>query len=164
MVDALGIAGSQAAGSMEFLASGAWSKRMHPGWEGYSGMIAALLGKEGFRGPSTIIEGKGGFLHAYSGMGDAQKILEGLGSSFEMIRTGVKPHACCRYKQPGIDGVLKIMVDNSLKPSEIDHARVAVLKIAAGWDVGAKRNNASISTTTLSQKRNPYFSRVSGLR
>ena len=30
--DALGITLSMASGSMEFLADGAWTKRMHPGW------------------------------------------------------------------------------------------------------------------------------------
>src|SRR5262249_1746848 len=32
LASALGIAGSQATGSMEFLADGAWTKRLHPGW------------------------------------------------------------------------------------------------------------------------------------
>ena len=38
---AMGVAGSQAAGSLEFLADGAWTKRMHPGWAAHSGIIAA---------------------------------------------------------------------------------------------------------------------------
>ena len=31
-IHALGIVGSQTAGSMEYLAQGAWTKRLHPGW------------------------------------------------------------------------------------------------------------------------------------
>ncbi|MDP6501503.1 MAG: MmgE/PrpD family protein, partial [Dehalococcoidales bacterium] len=31
-INVLGIAGSQAAGSMEFLTDGSWSKRLHAGW------------------------------------------------------------------------------------------------------------------------------------
>ena len=42
---ALGIAGSQAAGSMEYLAQGAWTKRLHPGWSAHSGIWAALLAR-----------------------------------------------------------------------------------------------------------------------
>ena len=34
--NALGIAGSQAAGSMEFLSDGAFTKRLHPGWAAHS--------------------------------------------------------------------------------------------------------------------------------
>ena len=48
---ALGIAGSQAAGSLEFLAQGAWTKRLHPGWAAHSGLVAALLAKRGIYWP-----------------------------------------------------------------------------------------------------------------
>src|SRR6266446_7369069 len=39
-VNALGIAGSMAAGIIEYLAEGAWTKRMHPGWAAQSGIRA----------------------------------------------------------------------------------------------------------------------------
>jgi 2-methylcitrate dehydratase PrpD len=54
LLHAFGIAGSQAAGLMEFLADGAWTKRLHPGWAAHAGLIAALLAREGSpdRGPS----------------------------------------------------------------------------------------------------------------
>ena len=108
MVSAMGIAGSQAAGSMEYLAQGAWTKRLHPGWAALSGMIAAQLAQKGFTGPTSIIEGRDGFLHAYSNRADPSKVLDGIGSGFEILRTSIKPHACCRYMQPPIDALLKI--------------------------------------------------------
>src|SRR5215831_9902447 len=43
MIDALGIAGSMAAGIIEYLAEGAWTKRMHAGWAAQSGIRAALM-------------------------------------------------------------------------------------------------------------------------
>ena len=64
--NALGIAGSQAAGSMEFLADGSLTKQFHAGWAAHSGLMAALLAREGLTGPGSIIEGKFGFLKAYS--------------------------------------------------------------------------------------------------
>src|SRR5262249_31078469 len=48
LLSALGIAGSQAAGSMEFLTDGAWTKRLHPGWAAFAGIHAASLAREGF--------------------------------------------------------------------------------------------------------------------
>ena len=63
---AVGIAGSMAAGSMEFLAEGAWTKRIHPGLAAQNGIQAALLAAEGFSGPLHILEGRDGFLHGYS--------------------------------------------------------------------------------------------------
>lgn len=133
LVNAFGIAGSQAAGSMEFLAQGAWTKRMHPGWAAHNGIIAALLAKKGFKGPLTIIEGRDGFLHAYSTNADERKVLEGIGSSFEIMKTSIKPHACCRYKQPSIDGILKIMRENQLNPNDIEEVTLGILK--AGFPI-----------------------------
>ena len=133
MINGLGIAGSQAAGSMEFLAQGAWTKRMHPGWAAHNGIIASLLAKKGFKGPSTIIEGKTGFLHAYSLNGSTVKMLEGLGSSFKIMETSIKPHACCRYMQPPIDGILKIIKEEQIKPEAVKKVTLGMLK--AGFPI-----------------------------
>src|SRR5215208_3581986 len=54
MVDALGIAGSMAGGIIEYLAEGAWTKRLHPGWAAQSGIRAADLARAGFIGPRTV--------------------------------------------------------------------------------------------------------------
>src|SRR5207248_7891731 len=40
---ALGIAGTMAAGSLEYLSDGAWTKRLNPGWAGHTGITAAQL-------------------------------------------------------------------------------------------------------------------------
>jgi 2-methylcitrate dehydratase PrpD len=131
LLSALGIAGSQAAGSMEYLAQGAWTKRFHPGWAAHSGMIAAQLARKGFRGPTSIIEGRDGFLHAYSNGADASKVLEGIGSGFEILRTSVKPHGCCRYMQPPIDAILKIVKENDLDPERVEKVTVGILRAGA---------------------------------
>jgi 2-methylcitrate dehydratase PrpD len=131
IASAMGIAGSQAAGSMEYLAQGSWTKRFHPGWACLSGMIAAKLSRHGFKGPASIIEGRDGFLHAYSNGADASKVLERIGSGFEILRTSVKPHACCRYMQPPIDGVLKIVRENNLRPDQVEKVRLGLLSAGA---------------------------------
>jgi 2-methylcitrate dehydratase PrpD len=127
MMNALGIAGSQASGSMEFLAEGAFTKRFHPGWAAHSGIIAAMLARENYTGPGTIVEGKFGFLHAYSLKSDPDKVLPNWGSPYEVMRTSVKPHACCRYKQGPIDGILKLMADYRLRAADIEKITVSIL-------------------------------------
>jgi 2-methylcitrate dehydratase PrpD len=131
IVNALGISGSQAAGSMEYLAQGAWTKPFHAGWAAHSGMIAALLSSKGFIGPSSILEGRDGFLHAYSNGADPVKVLTGIGSGFQILRTSVKFHACCRYMHPPIDAVLKIVNENNLRPEQVKKITVGVLKAGA---------------------------------
>jgi 2-methylcitrate dehydratase PrpD len=128
MINALGIAGSQAAASMEFLSDGSFTKRLHPGWAAHSGLLAAMLAREGFTGPETIIEGKFGFLHAYSPASDPEKVLKDWADPYQVLRTSIKPHSCCRYKQGPIDGTLKIMKDNSLEESDVESVTLGVLK------------------------------------
>jgi 2-methylcitrate dehydratase PrpD len=131
MISAMGIAGSQAAGSMEYLAQGAWTKRFHPGWAALSGMVAARLAQKGFRGPGSIVEGRDGFLHSYSDGADESKVLEGIGTQYEILRTSIKPHACCRYMQPPIDAILKIVKENNLPPEKVEKVRVGILRAGA---------------------------------
>jgi 2-methylcitrate dehydratase PrpD len=144
MLNALGIAGSQAAGSMEFLSDGAFTKRLHPGWAAHSGIIAALLARENFTGPGTIIEGKFGFLHAYSSGSKSDKVLQDWGDPWEVLHTSIKPHACCRYKQGPIDGILKIVRENNLDASQIEKITLGILQ--AGFAIVAEPE---------SQKSNP---------
>ena len=61
--NALGIAGSMASGIIEYLAEGAWTKRMHPGWAAQAGYRAARMAQAGFTGPRTLFEGEHGFFH-----------------------------------------------------------------------------------------------------
>jgi 2-methylcitrate dehydratase PrpD len=129
--NAMGIAGSQAAGSMEYLAQGAWTKPFHAGWAAHSGMAAALLSRKGFKGPSSILEGRDGFLHAYSNRADPSRVLEGIGSGFQILRTSVKVHACCRYMHSPIDAVLKIIKENNLRPEQVRKIKVGVLRAGA---------------------------------
>ncbi|MBU2536214.1 MAG: MmgE/PrpD family protein [Chloroflexi bacterium] len=146
-INSLGIAGSQAAGSMEFLADGSWTKRLHAGWAAHNGVIAALLAERGFNGPATIIEGRFGFLHAYSDGADPDRVLADLGKPFEIMRTSIKPHACCRYKQGPIDGILRIMRENNLKPEEVKQVTLGILK--AGFPIVAEPEELKYNPKTL---------------
>lgn len=133
ITNAMGIAGSQTSGSMEFLAQGAWTKRFHAGWAAHSGMIAAQLARKGFQGPTSIIEGRDGFLRAYSDGSDESEVLRRVGLGFEILRTSVKPYACCRYMQPPIDGILKIVSENDLQPDQVEKVNLGILK--AGFPI-----------------------------
>ena len=130
---AAGIAGSMAAGSMEFLADGAWTKRMHPGLAAQNGIQAALLASEGFVAPRRIFEGRDGFLHAYSRHALPEVLTDALGKSFEILQTAAKPHACCRYMQGPIDAILELMRRHSISPDRIKKIDIAVLE--AGWGI-----------------------------
>jgi len=133
---AVGIAGSMAAGSMEFLAEGAWTKRIHPGLAAQNGIHAALLAAEGFTGPLHILEGRDGFLHGYSRNPAADRLTADLGKSFEILHTAVKPHSCCRYMQGPVDAILAMMREHHLQAGQIQRIEVGVLE--AGWGIVAE--------------------------
>jgi 2-methylcitrate dehydratase PrpD len=116
---------------LEFLSDGAWTKRLHPGLAAQNGIQAALLAAEGFRGPSRILEGRDGFLHGYSRHPLPDLLTSGLGESFEILRTSVKPHACCRYMQGPIDAILALVHEHDIRPEQVSRIEVAVLE--AGW-------------------------------
>jgi 2-methylcitrate dehydratase PrpD len=133
MLSAVGIAGSMAAGSLEFLADGTWTKRLHPGLAAQNGILAANLAAAGFRGPGTILEGRDGFLNGYSRKPRPELVTRSLGEDFEIMHTAVKPHACCRYMQAPIDGLIELAVTHDIQPEQIDRVEVAVLE--AGWSL-----------------------------
>jgi 2-methylcitrate dehydratase PrpD len=103
MGDALGSAGTQAAGLWEFNADGAMSKHLHPGKAAMNGVMAADLARAGFTGARRILEGARGFVAAMSDSHDASRITDGLGQSWKIGENGYKLHACCGHTHTAID-------------------------------------------------------------
>lgn len=109
-VDALGIAGSMAGGIIEYLAEGAWTKRLHAGWAAHSGLHAARLAREGFTGPRTVLEGTHGlyFAFAHDSAGDFDALTGGFGERWRMQDLTFKPYATGTMNQPYIDCALRL--------------------------------------------------------
>jgi 2-methylcitrate dehydratase PrpD len=105
IVDALGIAGSMAGGIIEYLAEGAWTKRLHAGWAAQSGIRAALLARGGFVGPRTVFEGVHGLFHgfAHTTEGNYDALTGDFGSRWVTDTLAFKPYPCGTMAQPYID-------------------------------------------------------------
>jgi 2-methylcitrate dehydratase PrpD len=105
IVDALGIAGSMAGGIIEYLAEGAWTKRLHAGWAAQSGIRAALLARQGFVGPRTVFEGVHGLFHgfAHTTDGDYEALTGDFGTHWVTDTLAFKPYPCGTMAQPYID-------------------------------------------------------------
>jgi len=102
LVDALGTVGSMASGIIEYLAEGAWTKRLHPGWAAQSGLRAALLGRAGFIGPRTVFEGVHGFFHGFANTtkGDYEAITGDFGKRWVTETLAFKPYPCGTMTHP----------------------------------------------------------------
>lgn len=109
-VDALGNAGSLASGIIEYLAEGAWTKRLHPGWAAKAAVAAARIGQGGFLGPRTVLEGVHGLFHGFarSVEGDYAVLTEGFGRKWVMQDITFKPYATGTMNQPYIDCALRL--------------------------------------------------------
>ena len=133
-LDADGVAGalgtvlSQAAGSLQFLVNGAWTKRVQVGWAALNGLMAATLVREGFKGAAEALEGKHGFLHAYAPNPKPERVVQDLGQVFELMHTAVKPYPSCRYGHAGIDAALALRAANDLQSQEITSVRLGLPK------------------------------------
>src|SRR5450432_1899020 len=119
-VDALGIVGSMASGIIEYLAEGAWTKRLHPGWAAQSGIRAALLGREGFLGPRTVFEGVHGLFHgfAHTTKGDYDALIGDFGERWVTQTLAFKPYPCGTMTHPYIDCARRL-AGRGIKPEDI---------------------------------------------
>lgn len=104
--NALGLCGSMASGVLELRES--WLKRLHPGWAAHAGLSAAALGRAGFRGPATVLEGPHGFYMAH-----IERVPEGtsspvfaLGRRWTALGLALKPYPCCHFIHAFVDAAL----------------------------------------------------------
>lgn len=125
---AFGIAGSQAAGSLEFLADGAWTKRMHPGWAAHAGIVAAGLARRGYTGPQQIFEGRYGLYNLYANTvkPDLSLATARLKQEWEILNTDYKPYPCGHISHPYMDCALRLRREHGLKPEQIESIELRV--------------------------------------
>jgi 2-methylcitrate dehydratase PrpD len=103
MLDALGSAGTQAAGLWEFNADGAMSKHLHPGKAAFNGVLSADLARAGFTGATKILEGDRGFFRAMSRSFDASRVTDGLGAVWKISENCYKIWSCCGHTHSAVD-------------------------------------------------------------
>ncbi|QDO97549.1 MmgE/PrpD family protein [Ferrovibrio terrae] len=112
---AQGIAGSTASGIQVFLEEGAWTKRLHPGWGAVAGITAARLAQHGFVAPSRPLEGKFGLiethLQAHAGGAKPEAVAAGLGKTWHLADTAIKPYPVCHFIHGCADAAIELHRD-----------------------------------------------------
>ena len=131
--NAFGIALSQAAGSMEFLVDGAWTKRSHVGQAAQNGLMCAAMAVEGFKGPEQAFEGRAGFLRVYSPKSDFRRASADLGTTWETMRLAVKPYPSCRYSHAAIDAIVALMKEHGIAADEVEEVEIGLSE--TGWKI-----------------------------
>jgi 2-methylcitrate dehydratase PrpD len=126
MTSAFGVCGSQAAGSLQFLANGAWNKRLQVGAAAMNGLIAATMARHGFVGAAEALEGRYGFLRAYAPSPVFARVTAALGSHWETLQVGVKPYPSCRFTHPAVDAILALHARHDLAADDIEAVTIGL--------------------------------------
>jgi len=92
--------------------SGAPIKDAYAGWPNALGLIMTRLSRSGWGGPPDLLEGPDGIGRIAGWQGSTRdlrkRILNGLGSTFEIMKTYFKPFPCCRWLHAPVQAILDL--------------------------------------------------------
>lgn len=112
IADALGIAGTFAAGIQESTRTGSTSKVLHGGWGAHAGCVAVELAECGFTGPASVLEGTYGLFHSHLAPDDEDlnfsAVTADLGVRWYTPETAFKPYPCCQILHSFIEACKEI--------------------------------------------------------
>ncbi|AEW98235.1 MmgE/PrpD family protein [Streptantibioticus cattleyicolor] len=153
---AFGLAGSMAAGSMQYLANGGWNKRLHPGLAARNALLAVALASAGVIGAAQAIEGDLGLLAGYSAAPEPAALVAGLGTEWRLTGTGIKPYPSCRLTHGAIDAARRLR--DALSGRPLDEGRLTVrISPEAYAIVGAPEDRKVTPVNTVDGQFSVYF-------
>ena len=132
LAGALGAASSYAGGLAQFYHSGSIIKRINGGRGAESGVMAALLTREGIWGPRDILEGDAGFFRAFSAQSDPTRVTGDLGREYRLMEVSTKIHAGAGRLQASVDAGLALGFEHGLLPEQITDVEVGIPKVIEG--------------------------------
>jgi len=91
------------------------------GWGAMAGVSAALLAQEGFTGIPTVLDAH-------------PDVASDLGRDYKIMELYFKPHSCCRWAQPPIEGARRIIERVPVSPEAIE--RICVYTFEAATHLG----------------------------
>lgn len=97
----------------------------------YAGIMAAMLAKKGFTGPTTIIEGNDGFVQVImNGEYDLTKLIPTKGK-FAIRETCIKSIAADFSSHGHLTATLKLVKENDIKPEDVAEVKIITSKRCA---------------------------------
>jgi 2-methylcitrate dehydratase PrpD len=136
---ALGLAATQAGGLRQVF--GTMGKPFHAGRAAMSGVVAALLAKDGFDCSEAILEGPDGFAQVMTEAFVEAEVQDGLGERFAVLDTAFKRHAACGATHTTIDTLAGLRAEHRFEPAAVRAVRLTVHPLAV--KAAGKRRPAS---------------------
>lgn len=144
LVNAFGIAGSDASGVMEYDQSGGEVKRLHAGSASRSGLEAAELAALGFTGPATIIEGPRGLLRMFGDGGDVAA-LDAIWDRWLVRDTIVRFYPAVALHHAPLDLIRTLREQHRIAAGDVARIRVGVVDFAVAHGGSITRPADAIS-------------------
>jgi len=119
LVNAFGIAGSYAGGTIEFLKEGTDTKRFHVAKAAHSAVLCTRLARNGMTGPSTIFEGDFGLFKVLSSDSRPDRLLAELGVRHDILDTSFKLYPFCDGNAAPLEATLQLMAEEGIGISDI---------------------------------------------
>ena len=163
---AAGIAGSQSAGILESLSDGSAVKTLHPGWAAHAGIIAARLAAAGFTGPATVVEGRFGLFRSHVPTVSLawERLLDALGTRWEMLATSFKPYPCAHVIHPYVDAMRALTEAHSIDSDAIASIEATVSAFAHPIVCEPRELKLNPATPTHARASLPYAIAASVVR
>jgi 2-methylcitrate dehydratase PrpD len=95
-------------------------KKLHLGRAAESGVLAASLAADGFDGPTTVLEGEAGYLHAFASERDYGELTKGLGQTYVSMYIMMKRFACHVTAHRPVEGILDLINEHKFKPEDVE--------------------------------------------
>ena len=131
---AQGIALSVTSGTLQPLQEGSWTKRLHPGWAGASGVTAAAFARAGYVGPAQAYEGRFGLYTCFLGEHQANaqpgKVVAGLGEQWEFTRTSIKLFPACHQLHAFMNAAIKLSKAQTFNADNVASVRARIADAA----------------------------------
>jgi 2-methylcitrate dehydratase PrpD len=123
---ALAVAASQSSGLKENF--GTMTKPFHAGHAARSGVLSALMAREGWTASERALEGPQGFFDVLGAGKKSLEPLATLGAPWKILTTGVavKPYPSCACTHSIIDSALEMRRVQGIRPEEIEDVTVGV--------------------------------------
>src|SRR6266508_723314 len=123
---ALALAASQASGLKENF--GTMTKPFHAGHAGRTGVLSALLAREGFTASAQALEGPQGYFAVLGAGKRDERALDTLGAPWKILKTGVavKPYPSCACTHSIIDSTLELRRPHAITPEQVAEVTVGV--------------------------------------
>jgi 2-methylcitrate dehydratase len=96
-----------------------------------AGVFAALIAQKGYKGPTSIFEGREGLFEAIGDKWKPEVLTENLGKTFKIVDCSIKPFPCEALTHAPISAVLDLVIEHDLSPESIELIEIATLKRAA---------------------------------